>query len=426
MLTVRVMKHAERKRFGELEGKYHYLGETRSGGDTLRLVFEEEGEWVALMVWGSACYRLKDRDAHIGWTPRLRAQRQKLVVMNRRFTLLAARGERPNLASRVLGLAVRELPALWRKAHGYAPLLAETFCDMEASAGTCYRATGWAPLGLTKGFSRHRRDFYVPNGKPKTLWIKALRPSAEEALRGLALPPECAGGADSDGWGVLPLSAGQAETLHEALCRTPDPREANRQFHIGALLAILAMAVMAGMRNLAQVVRFAETLTLKQRKALGLPRYKPGSDYRKTPSYSAFYNLLRQIDAEAFARVMTGWLQRHEGTLPRQLALDGKFIGDVVGIVSLVNTNTGVPVVVAPASQKEGEGERCEQRVAQRLLVENDLTGATVSFDALHGQAPARETAMSGGESLVQIKGNQKTILASAEHRTAKPSPFLP
>ena len=186
------------------------------------------------------------------------------------------------------------------------------------------------------------------------------------------------------------------------------------------------MAVMAGMRNLAQVVRFAETLTLMQRKALGLPRYKPGSDYRKTPSYSAFYNLLRQIDAEAFARVMTGWLQRHEGTLPRQLALDGKFIGDVVGIVSLVNTDTGVPVAVAPASQKEGEGERCEQRVAQRLLVENDLTGATVSFDALHGQAPARETAMSGGESLVQVKGNQKTLLETARRRAANPSPLLP
>jgi alpha-L-fucosidase len=29
MLTVRVMKRAERKRFGKLEGKYHYLGETR-------------------------------------------------------------------------------------------------------------------------------------------------------------------------------------------------------------------------------------------------------------------------------------------------------------------------------------------------------------------------------------------------------------
>ena len=144
MLTVRKMRKGELKRFKELAGEYHHMGETRSGGDTLRLVFEEDGEWAALMVWGSACYRLKDRDAHIGWAASLRARRQKLVVQNRRFTVLARRGERPNLASQALGLAARELPALWRKSFGYEPLLAETFCDREASAGTCCRAAGWA------------------------------------------------------------------------------------------------------------------------------------------------------------------------------------------------------------------------------------------------------------------------------------------
>lgn len=427
MLTVRVMEARERKRFGELEGKYHYMGETRSGGDTMRLVFEEDGAWVALMVWGSACYRLKDRDAHIGWTPRLRAQRQKLVVMNRRFTVLDVRGARRNLASQVLGLAVRELPALWHEVHGYEPLLAETCCDMEVSSGTCYRAAGWTPVGVTKGYARHRRDFYVPNGRPKTLWVKPLRPGAENILCGLTLPPECTGGANCDAWGVLPLKATQAESLHETLCRVLDPRSTNRTFHIGALLTILAMAVMGGARNLAQVVRFAATLTLGQRQALGLPRFKVGSDYRKTPSYKAFYNLLRQLDPDAFARVMSAWLQAHEGTLPRQLALDGKFIGDVVGIVSLVNVNTGVPVAIAPASQKEGEGHRCEMRVGRRLLAETDLTGATLSFDALHSQFDtARETTMSGGELVAQIKGNQKGILATAERLAAGPSPFLP
>ena len=139
MLTMRKIRNGELKRFKKLEGEYHYMGETRSAGDTLRLVAEEDGEWVALMVWGSACYRLKDRDAHIGWTASLRALRQKLVVQNRRFTLLAKRGERPNLASQVLGLAARELPALWRASFGYEPLLAETFCDREASAGTFWR-----------------------------------------------------------------------------------------------------------------------------------------------------------------------------------------------------------------------------------------------------------------------------------------------
>ena len=74
MLTIRKIRGRELKRFKKLEGEYHYMGETRSGGDTLRLVAEEDGEWVALMVWGSACYRLKDRDAHVGWTSSLRAR----------------------------------------------------------------------------------------------------------------------------------------------------------------------------------------------------------------------------------------------------------------------------------------------------------------------------------------------------------------
>ena len=54
MLTIRKIRGNELKRFKKLEGEYHYMGETRSGGDTLRLVAEEDGEWVALTVWGSA------------------------------------------------------------------------------------------------------------------------------------------------------------------------------------------------------------------------------------------------------------------------------------------------------------------------------------------------------------------------------------
>ena len=71
MLNIRpVWKADELKRFGELEEKYHYMGETHSGGDTLRLVIEDGGEWVAIMVWGGACYHLLRRDEYIGWTTR--------------------------------------------------------------------------------------------------------------------------------------------------------------------------------------------------------------------------------------------------------------------------------------------------------------------------------------------------------------------
>ena len=43
MLTMRKIRGNELKRFKKLEGEYHYMGETRSAGDTLRLVAEEDG-----------------------------------------------------------------------------------------------------------------------------------------------------------------------------------------------------------------------------------------------------------------------------------------------------------------------------------------------------------------------------------------------
>ena len=432
MLTIRKMREDERKRFGELEGEYHYMGETRSGGDTLRLVVEEDGGWAALMVWGSACYRLKDRDTHIGWTAAMRAKRQKLVVQNRRFTVLAKRGEKPNLASQALGLAARELPALWRGAFGYEPLLAETFCDREASSGTCYRAAGWTPLGMTKGYSRSRQtsDYYVPNGRPKALWVRPLRPDACAALCATELPPECRGGADSDAYGVLPLSVPLVESLHDALCGVRDPRESNRRFHIGAMLTLLTLGVMAGHKDLKPIVRHCGKLTQRQRVALGLPRFdrRGGGNYRKTPSYSAFYNLLRQLGPDGFASVLGAWIRAHEGELPRQLALDGKFIRDVAGMVSLADTETGVPVAMAASSQKEGEGDKCELAVGRGLVRETCLSNALVSADALHcQQETVREIAMSGGEALVQVKGNQKKIMAAcASVAAGRPPLFAP
>jgi hypothetical protein len=52
-------------------------------------------------------------------------------------------------------MAVRELPALWHGAFGYKPLVAETFADIEAREGTCFKASGRIPLGKTNGYSRH-------------------------------------------------------------------------------------------------------------------------------------------------------------------------------------------------------------------------------------------------------------------------------
>jgi len=427
-LYIREINNTEVERFKELSGKFHYMGEGHAGGDTLRLVVECEGDWIALLLWGSAAYRLKHRDAYIGWSNPQRAQRQKLVVQNRRFTMLVERGEHPNLASRILGQVIRMLPSLWHERFGYEPLLAETFSDIEAREGTCYRASGWLELGRTKGYSRHRADFYVPNDRPKKLWVRELRKDAALLLRAPELPAECLNGARSDADGVLPLSVPQVESLHECFCKVPDPRARNSIFHIGAMLSIVAMAILSGHRNIQQIVRFSNRMRMEHRKALGLPRFAKDSSYRKTPSYSAFYNLLRQLDVEQFSQCLSQWLAAHTGTLPAALALDGKFIRDTVGIVCLADHETGVPHAMAKASKKEGEGHDCEIKAAQRMICrEKNLSNTVITADAMHCQRQtARDIVERGGEFILQVKDNQQSVHAASALAAKDITPFLP
>jgi hypothetical protein len=268
----------------------------------------------------------------------------------------------------------------------------------------------------------------VLNDRPKKLWVRELRGNATAQLRAMELPVECRQGAQSDADGVLPVKKHQIESLYEALSKVPDPRASNRTFRIGAVLSIVAMAIFSGHTNIVQIVRFAERLRNDQRKELGLPRFAPDSSYRKVPSYKVFYNLLRKLHIDAFAQCLSDWLAKHSGSLPAALALDGKFIRDTVGVVCLVDQETGVPRAMAKASKKEGEGKDCEIKAAQRMIEgQSDLSNTVITADALHAQ---RRTANSivarGGDFILQAKDNQKTVHGLAAKLTATSSPLLP
>src|SRR5258708_26996231 len=104
------------------------------------------------------------------------------------------KGQSPNLASQAMGAALRALRNQWEDAFGYRPLLAESFTDPEAYAGTCYKASNWEPVGWSAGYSRHRADFYVPNDRPKRLWLRPLIPQARPQLRAVQVPAEVPAG----------------------------------------------------------------------------------------------------------------------------------------------------------------------------------------------------------------------------------------
>ncbi len=137
------------------------------------------------------------------------------------------------------------------------------------------------------------------------------------------------------------------------------------------------------------------------------------------PTYSVFYDVLTRLDPEPFAALLSGWLGTHAGTLPGALALDGKMIRDIIGMVSLVEVEDGSPVALAVMDQKENTG-RCELKAAQQLLAAvPTLEGKTVTADPLHCQKQtARIILEKGGDYFLQIKGNQPTLLAYARTQT--------
>jgi len=426
-MTVAMIGGEEVAWFDQQLSDGHYLGAGRSVGDYLRQVVKVRGRTAALLVWGPACYALKDRDQWISWSANQRVERLKLIVQNRRFLLLGEKGQWPNLASQAMGAALRALPEQWQERFGYRPLLAESFTDPEAYAGTCYKASNWEPVGFSAGYSRHRADFYVANDRPKRLWLRELDPQARRHLRAAQLPAACQPGLTPPPGGVLPLTQAPMLSLLEALRLAPDPRAKNTRFRCGAVLTIVAMALLAGRREIAEIARFATTLSQKQRHLLGLPRKKTTRAFYQAPTYSVFYALLTRLDAEAFAAHLHAWLQTHADALPQALAMDGKLIRNHIGLLTLAQHEDGAPQALAICDQKEGT-PRCEQSVATAVLASLPaLDNKTITADALHCLRPnARAIVEKGGEYLLQIKGNQPTLLAQAQACDAVPgTPFF-
>ncbi len=77
-----------------------------------------------------------------------------------------------------------------RAVHGYPVLLAETFVDPSRFAGTCYRASNWRSLGMTRGFARDpgAAPRWRDHGQPEEVFVFELSEGAAEALSRTEMP----------------------------------------------------------------------------------------------------------------------------------------------------------------------------------------------------------------------------------------------
>ena len=264
-VVLRLARPDERVRWDECMDAHHYLGFKQFAGRGLRYIAEWQGRWLALLGWQTGAFQCRPRDKWLGWHPSVQFKRLHLIGNNTRFLMLPRGAGVKNLASRVLGLNLQRLSADWEAAWGHRLELAETFVDPQKYRGTCYRAANWIKLGLSKGYARSNGRFTAKHGQKKVMLVYPLRKGARERL---ADPQERAE------WQcpAVKVSYGQDDlrALRGLLDEVEDPRGRHGKRHLlGAVLALLVLARLAGYVGGRQTEAFCKTLKQRELKALG-------------------------------------------------------------------------------------------------------------------------------------------------------------
>jgi len=172
----------ENKRWRSYIEQYHTLGYKRENGVSLRYFILSHGAELGCMQFSSAAWALEDRDKWIGWNKDEKAANLRLIANNTRYLILPW-VQVPNLASRALGRAARQIQGDWLCKYGYAPALLETFVDSSLYKGTCYKAANWEQVGVTKGRGRYDR-YNRQELTKKLIFVYPLQKDFREVLLG--------------------------------------------------------------------------------------------------------------------------------------------------------------------------------------------------------------------------------------------------
>ena len=314
-IVVRPVRSVEEQSFQQLMQEHHYLGALPKISETLWYIATFTDQWVALLSFSAAALKCSARDRWIGWDFRHQYDRLKLLTNNSRFLILPD-WHFPNLASRILSLCQKRLPADWQSVFGHPLVLIETFVDPQRFRGTIYKAANWIYVGKSKGFHRTRQGYSPTAQSPKMVFLKPLISNAQTLLSQPILEP----GYRTGGQKIM-LSAQQMESLPEFFKKIPDPRRAQGQRHtLSCVLAIAAGATLCGMQGYLAISDWAKSLGQKARRRFGC-RYQ--NKRYIVPSLSTIRDVLIRVEPVHLDCALQRWNQAY-GQEDESLAIDGK------------------------------------------------------------------------------------------------------
>lgn len=202
-------------------------------------------------------------------------------------------------------------------------------------------------------------------------------------------------------------------TLIDALQSIPDHRRgAGQRYPLWVFLLLIILGTMSGYRGYRGLARFMQRHQEHLSVRLGLPR-------AQLPSYSTIRRLLLEIDFNAVAVAFNQWAQQ-AGLMKAgdNCAIDGKGLKNTVTDPFEAQQNFVNVVSVFQLEQGLVVGQLCFENKTQSeiqavytLLEQLQLSGVTVSLDALHAQKKTVELLnKTGNDYVIAVKKNQKGL----------------
>ena len=267
-----------------------------------------------------------------------------------------------------------------------------------------------------------------------------LQANAGAALRQSGEEPAWQGPART-----APLEAPRLRSLFEFLGAVPEYRHARgKRYSLCTVLVLAVAARLAGYRGVTAFAQFAGLLSQQQLQAAGC-FYSPSRQCYTSPSITTFHNILASLPPDTLETAVAKWA-RQQSENPRKVppneedtgrksgpperlragdtpavSMDGK---DIRGaskqtedsrrmLVAAVEHGSGLVL-----GQNEIDSKTNEIPAVRELADALDISGRTVTLDALHAQhATARHLLEDcGADYLVTaIKDNQPTMLADLQ-----------
>ena len=205
----------------------------------------------------------------------------------------------------------------------------------------------------------------------------------------------------------------------------PDPRGANVSHALPDILLIAFAAVLCGAETCVDIAEFGEA-------KLDLLAQFVTLDHG-TPSHDTFSRIFRLLDPSAFEAAFRTFTRAFAATLECQglagpiIAIDGKSLR---GAVDTARRTMPLHLVTAWAADhrlvlsQSRAPNRSEVTAAREIIALLDLTGCTVTADALHA---SRETVCAirarGGDYALVIKGNRGPLYEAIQGLLVNPDP---